>query len=74
MAKSTSFSSLARAARNKSGLTALSGGAHRLVCGWGKVGLAVVYLIRGVLSLYFESVELAVLRGRGEGQAVLVAD
>ena len=36
--------------------------------------MAVVYLIRGVLYFYLEGVELAVLRGRCEGQAVFVAD
>jgi len=36
--------------------------------------LAVVYLIRGVLYFYLEGMELVVLRGRGEGQAVFVAD
>ena len=44
------------------------------VRGRGEVGLAVVYLIRGVFCFDFEGVELAVGGGRGEGQAVFVAD
>jgi hypothetical protein len=38
------------------------------------VGLAVVYLIRGVFCFDLEGVELVVGGGRGEGEAVFVAD
>jgi hypothetical protein len=44
------------------------------VWGSGEVGLAVVYLIRGVVGFDLEVVELAVWGGWGEGEAVLVAD
>jgi len=40
----------------------------------GEVGLAVIYLIRGVSCFDFKGVELAVGGGWGKGQAVFVAD
>jgi len=45
-----------------------------LIRRWSEVGLAVVYLIRGNFCFDLEGVELAVGGGRGEGEAVFVAD
>ena len=42
--------------------------------GRGEVGLAVVYLIRGIFCFDCEGVKLAVGGGRGEGETVFVAD
>src|ERR1700752_134226 len=44
------------------------------VRGRGEVGLAVVHLVRGVSYSDFEGVELGVGGGRGEGEAVFVAN